>query len=456
MVAGFAVLILAAFFAYSQHERSVANAAHVHHTFEVKEKAAELFGMIQDAESGQRGFLITSDEHYLENYKTALARIPALLSDLKNLVANNPDQAAFVDKVEQNIEAKLDEIALTISLARDGKTNDMLAVVKSDEGRAIMDELRANLGAFTDAENRQLLLREAEYLSASANLRIALIGAIALASLLGIISSYLTNRQIDNIAAHQQKLLDLNRSLEERVRQRTAELDLERQVAEAQTRLAEREKERVELVLRDTNHRVGNNLALVSSLIGLQIGATASQEAKAALEAARNRVQAIATAQRRLRFGDDLKTTRMDELLSAIVQDLEEASPHGERVKLEGDFAAVSVNSRDAITLAIVVNELAVNALKHAFPAERTGKISISLARNGNNALVLTVADDGIGTTGAKLRRSAGLGSKIVDRLSQQFGAEIETRTGRNKGTVYVIRLPNLAAWPVAEPEPAS
>ena len=77
--------------------------------------------------------------------------------------------------------------------------------------------------------------------------------------------------------------------------------------AEEARRHAERERERVEALLQDTNHRIGNSLATVSSLLGLQLTRTKSDEVRKALEAAQSRVQAIASGHRRLRLGPDLR-----------------------------------------------------------------------------------------------------------------------------------------------------
>src|SRR5690606_27952088 len=100
----------------------------------------------------------------------------------------------------------------------------------------------------------------------------------------------------------QSALLSEKELLEQRVSERTAELEKERAIAE-------RERQRVEILLQDSNHRIGNSLATVSSLLGLQLRQTRSEEARSALSAARDRVQTVSTAHRRLRLGEDMEST---------------------------------------------------------------------------------------------------------------------------------------------------
>lgn len=443
-VAGFVLLVLAAIFAYIEHRSNLETAQSVQHTFEVKERASALFGRLRDAETGQRGFLLTDDPQYLDPYEKAVERIPDLLTRFKGITRDNPEQSALADDIERIVHAKMAELANAIELRRVGSRDDVIALIKTDEGKKLMDELREKMASFMDRENQLLAKRQEQFATSSTSLRSALFGALAVAVVLGIVSFLMTKRNLAEISEKQQRLENINHELELRVAERTNELEQARIQAEDQRGIAEKERDRVELVLRDMNHRIGNNLALVSSLIGLQIGATRNSEAKRALDAARNRVQAIAVAQRRLRLGSDLESTEISNLLSSVVEDLRGTSPHGDRIKLEGRFDEFHVNSRDAITIALVVNELSINALKHAFPDNRNGRIEISLRLDENNTPVLTVADNGIGTTPSRSKKATGLGSKIIERLSQQFGAEITETVTPDGGTTRTIRLVNL------------
>ncbi len=123
-----------------------------------------------------------------------------------------------------------------------------------------------------------------------------------------------------------------NEALELEVAERT------RAIEEARAR-ADAERQRVEALLQDANHRIGNSLATVSSLLALQVLRTQSDEVRTALEAARLRVHAIASAHRRLRLGSDFESASADELLRAVLDDIETTQVDRERVTIVGEIA---------------------------------------------------------------------------------------------------------------------
>ena len=145
--------------------------------------------------------------------------------------------------------------------------------------------------------------------------------------------------------------------------------------------VARRERARVEALLQDSDHRIGNSLATVSSLLGIQMRDVSSEEIRAALGAARDRIQTISSAHRRLRLGDDHETVRTDEYLPDVIADIKEANVHDRDVSIHSRIAPINLGSRDATTLGIIIGELTMNAIKHAFPGKKTGEIRIMLAR---------------------------------------------------------------------------
>ena len=199
------------------------------------------------------------------------------------------------------------------------------------------------------------------------------------------------------------------------------------------------------MVLREVTHRVGNNLAMVSSLLRMQQAKLDDEGARTALETARGRIQTISTAQRRLRLGDDLQSTRADILLEAVVSDLADAGLDNSAIVLSGHFEPLVVSSRDATTLAVVLGELVSNAVKHAFEGRDRGTITVSFAMSCG-VPVMAVEDDGIGfdETDSSSARRAGLGSMIIENLSRQYGGEIRRWKNEAGGTSIHIPLPRL------------
>lgn len=187
-------------------------------------------------------------------------------------------------------------------------------------------------------------------------------------------------------------------------------------------------------LLRDVDHRVKNNLQLIASLIALQSRRAPDESARTALKAALERVGAVATVHRRLFQGDPHRFELAD-FLRDLSGDLA-AGAGRDDLEIALDLDQVTLPAAAAAPIAVVANELLGNALKHAFPVGRPGRISIKLAVEGN-ACVLTMADDGVGLQG----RPAGFGSTVIKLLCQQLHADLQIADAQ-PGVRAVVSLP--------------
>jgi len=254
----------------------------------------------------------------------------------------------------------------------------------------------------------------------------------------------------------QQNLLEHTDVLaENRVRRRTAKL-------EAARRLAEKERQRAELLLQDTSHRVGNSLATVSSLLGLQLSQCHDEAGKQALLSAQSRIQAIAAAHRRLRLGRDMETASAGEFLSAVIHDVESGLSADKcgNITIKTHFEHHYLPARDVTTLGIILGELLTNAVKHAFPNGRQGQIYVAFGKMGAKHLRLIVEDNGVGVPPELLGKTAaatdnkgrngnpgksrGLGRLILEQLSAQFNSRPHYSAAKNGGTKIVIPIKNI------------
>lgn len=405
-------------------------------TYDVRRQARELILALVDAETGQRGFLLTQDRAYLEPYQKAIASMDATYEKLREMVKTNPGQRLAVDGLAENIEAKRSEMATTITLAAGGKLLDAIAITRSDAGRALMDSLRQAIATFTAEEDAKLIERNGQMDGYRQWLVVSIIAALAAAAILSYALFTRSQQQVVALSRQQNVLLTQNEELEAHVRARTAE-------AEEARAHAERERERVEALLQDTNHRIGNSLATVSSLLGLQLTRTRSDEVRVALEAAQSRVHAIASGHRRLRLGADLETTDAADFLAAVVEDLQTTLPSGKTVNFHQDFAPMVIPARDATTIGIVLGELVTNALKHAFPDGRPGQLWTRFGANAEGVPVLTVEDDGQGMD-EDAKAESGLGALIIRQLARQFGGEPSYAPRAGGGTIAAVTLPEL------------
>jgi len=173
LVAGFGLsaltLVLIAAISYRNAYLLIENDAWVAHSHQVRIELADLLSQLKDAETGQRGYLLTGDESYLDPYRSALTSIQATLIDLRKLTADNPDQQRRLASLTQPIDNKLAELKQTIELRRAQGFDAALRVVQTNAGKGYMDEARA-IVADADREERDLLKKRTEEARASADM----------------------------------------------------------------------------------------------------------------------------------------------------------------------------------------------------------------------------------------------------------------------------------------------
>ncbi|MGC4061030.1 MAG: CHASE3 domain-containing protein [Aquabacterium sp.] len=133
----------------------------VTHTHRVLEHVAALLSLLKDAETGQRGFIITGQETYLEPYEAAVRNIPAVVKELQDLIADNPAQQKRMGALVPLAMAKLDELKNTIEMRRKDGRDAVTARVQTGIGKKYMDDMRV-IAAQMEQEERGLLKERAE------------------------------------------------------------------------------------------------------------------------------------------------------------------------------------------------------------------------------------------------------------------------------------------------------
>jgi two-component sensor histidine kinase len=373
------------------------------HSVNVRANAERVLGQVRDAETGQRGYLLTGDRKFLEPYEAALTAAPIEIDSLARLVADNPQQMRRVTEIRQVVAQKLVELRASIDAFNRSERAAALAIVAEGGGKAAMDRVRDIVRDVKIAEDE---LQERRDRSTEQRRLIGSILSIAILALL----VFLGWRQIGATILRNRELDEANIALEERVEARTAELSSE--------------KLRVEALLSDVSHRVGNNLAMVSALISLQARQSKSEPVKQELEKAQMRIQAIAAGQRRLRLNVETDEVDARPYMEDVIAEIGRSA--GERaVSISLDMEDIRLPGREAVSYVVLVNELVTNALKHAFPEGGTGTIRVGLHRSdeASGGLVLTVEDDGVGQPNAK--PASGLGSQVIASLTRSMRGEV-------------------------------
>ena len=244
------VVSLNAWFAFRSIDVLLSGENWVQHTWQVINQVESIMSLAKDAETGNRGFLITGDEAYLDPYTSALQELPAEMGKFETLTQDNPSQQQRARDMRAVLEQRLLLLHQGIELRRTGDVSSVQAMVLSGTGKAQMDRLRGIADAMEQEERRLLALRVAETKRSSLRTRVT-IGLASFFDLLMIvlILRYLGHERSLRLAVEETaarlaasrlevegkaaEVLALNRTLEERVRVRTLELETTNRELEA-------------------------------------------------------------------------------------------------------------------------------------------------------------------------------------------------------------------------------
>jgi PAS domain S-box-containing protein len=203
-------------------------------------------------------------------------------------------------------------------------------------------------------------------------------------------------------------------------------------------RRAEKEKE---VLLREVHHRVKNNMQVICSLLNLQSRDIEDKRAVEMLNESQDRIRSMALVHEKLYESKDLANIDFDEYIERLVQTLFRSyGVNREKIRLKLNIERVMLKIDKAIPCGLIVNELVLNSLKHAFADGDTGEIEVSLVLINENETELAVSDNGIGIPEElDFRSTASLGLKLVNILTDQIDGKLDL--DRSKGTKFQIRF---------------
>jgi two-component sensor histidine kinase len=216
-------------------------------------------------------------------------------------------------------------------------------------------------------------------------------------------------------------------------------------------RAAEREREDLlrqkdallrekDILLEELQHRVANSLQIIAAIILMKSRSVESEETRLHLQDAHNRVMSVAAVQQHLHVSGSAGPIQVAPYLTKLCESLTSSMISNNRpITVNVSSEGGSVTSREAVSLGLIVTELVLNALKHAFPHDRIDhRVTVSYDVAGTN-WKLSIADNGIGKrTDAFAQARAGLGTSIVKALAQQLDARVEVLSGPQGTTVSV------------------
>jgi two-component sensor histidine kinase len=210
---------------------------------------------------------------------------------------------------------------------------------------------------------------------------------------------------------------------------------IERQRVEENLRKA---LDRQQVLTREVNHRVNNSLQIVASMLHLHSSVAESEDVQHELRQAGSRITAIARAHRRLYSGDHIEALDFGAYLRDVCNDIAAAIP-GCEIDVSA-MEGVVIRTDRAIPAVLLVNELITNAAKYAYP-DRECRVWVTLSRDSENAVSISVRDEGTGLPAQFDLRSGRLGMRLVNSFAQQLQGELCVLR-KDPGTEFVLSFP--------------
>jgi signal transduction histidine kinase len=412
---------------------------------------------LKDAETGERGFLITGEQPYLEPYDQALSAITQHLQRLRTLTADDPDERRSLPLLERAISSKLRSLRETIDLRRGVSFSAAQAVVLTSEGRNTMDEIRRLVGLMEDHENDLLRQRAADTAASSRRARLTIFGD----GVMGVLLLLLFFAQVTRNMKERAILLE-----QEEAARQGAERAFE---GERQARdRAEQASRLKDEFLATVSHELRTPLnAILGWARMLRAGTVDPKSAHRGLES----IERNAVAQAQL-IEDLLDISRIvagrlrlevvpldlvDVIRAAV--DVVKPAADAKQIQIETAFdrGAAAVTG-DPQRLQQVVWNLLSNSIKFT---PTGGRVEARLERrDGNAAIVVRDTGDGISpeflphvfelfrqADGGPSRKQGGLGLglAIVRRIVEMHGGMIRAESlGQGAGATFIVELPLL------------
>lgn len=475
VIAVFATVILLAGRQALESRRWVA------HTRDVLAAAQRTLSHVQDAETGQRGYLLTGDSAYLAPYRTATTALAADTSRLRALTRDNRVQQRRLDELGLAITMKIADLDSTVALAMSARRQAALDHVRTGRGRALMDSVRFHIARLQGEEERLLSLRQGDEARAIRRATIIVLVGAAVAALLAWATSRLLDGQARALSASNVRLArnaEALRASEQEVRKLAAGLERQVEARTRELRVVNRELEAftysVSHDLRAPLRALQGFAAALDEDYGDRLDATGRGYTGFIANAARQMdqlIQDLLTFSRVGRAPVQLVAIDLrDVVAEARAQVAADIVASGAEVAVDDALAtggAVVLGDRRLAVQAVA--NLLTNAAKFAAPGTRP-RITVFTEAHGDR-LRLVVEDDGIGIAPEHRERvfnvferlhsaeeyaGTGVGLSIVRRAAERMGGAAGLDAAPRGGTRAWMewRLPGAAPAeaPVALP----
>jgi signal transduction histidine kinase len=437
LVLPLAVLAVASLIALNElgYRRSTDAALVLIEEQETRSQTNLLLQQVLDAETGQRGFLLTGDEKYLVPYSEATSKINSTLDKLRLMYADDPAQLARFATLARAVSRKLAEIEVTIKLRQlGGDSENWLQVVRTDLGRDYMNSVRESALALVGMTDTRL---QATQLQIDRSLTISRIG-VTLAALLGLLAFALYLRQtekLNRVSETQRELLAVERTgLEKLVRERTNRLTV---LANHLQRVQETEREHLARELHDELGALLTAAKLdVARIRSKLVGSNESLAQR--LQHLSETLNAVIALKRKI--VEDLRPSSLSNLgLVAALEILVREFGEHTHVRVSTDLEALEMSDDAELTVYRVVQESLTNVSKYAQAKEVTVTLHVF-----EHHVELCVVDDGIGFD-LNTRLNASHGFEGMRHRVEALRGTLNVESSAGRGTRVQVVLPTQA-----------
>ncbi len=403
---------------------------------EMQSTLYQIMGLVTDAETGQRGYMLTGKAEYLDPYKDAQAKLPDRYQHLRELIAANGTDAQRdqVEQINTLMGKKLGEIEATIALYDRSGRQAAFELMDTGIGREAMDDLRTHITSLANTQRDSLVQSESRWRKDIDFARFSVQWLTACTIALLIIVWLLARRELRLQVERRRLLATESERLERDVRERTAEL------AELSTYLQTVREEEKSRLARDIHDELGG--ILVSAKMDISSVRSALPTKDVALAARLDRALAALDdgVEMKRRIIEELRPTLLDNLgLSAALdwQVREVCKRAGLDCELNLPEDTSSLSPDIGIALYRIVQEALTNVVKYA----GAKKVAIALTRNDND-ITLTVSDDGVGMPERAPHDRLSHGISGMRQRVRALSGEFAIRGEPRKGTHIVVRIP--------------
>jgi CHASE3 domain sensor protein len=452
-------------------ERSQAYFEEITEARAVRRAAVDLRAMVQDLETGQRGYVITHDPLYLEPYNTALPEVDKQLQRLKNLLADYPETAEGLATLEADIGSKIRELDATIDEVHAGNYEAAVAQIRTDKGKQVMDRIRAFTGDLIESIDSYVQVSVGQQRGTVDALRwVTILGGLAiLAVVSGAIWAVLS--YTSELSKARRAVEEANAGLEDRVKERTSELGKANEEIQRFAYIVTHDLRAPLVNVMGFTSELESNVGILRDYMANKAGDENDpffMEAKqAATEELPEAITFIRAATRKmdglinaiLKISREGRRQLRPELVNIVeVANTSAAAVHHQVVEGDGQITTdmrISNIVTDKLSIEQVLGNLLDNAIKYQQPG-RPLRVAIRGQHLPGNRVQIMVEDNGRGIadtdhervfelfrrSGAQSKPGEGIGLAHVRTMVRALGGDVTLSSRLGEGTTFNINLP--------------